>query len=99
MIFHGFWLVSTVFQGGFMVFGFKKKRYKGKDGGDDDDDDDDIDDIYIMVKCLFVCMFVTKNHHFHGFSWFLVGFRGFWLVSMVFHGFWLVFMVFQGSFM
>ena len=29
---------------------------------------DDGDDIYIMVKCLFVCMFVTKNHHFHGFS-------------------------------
>ena len=29
-----------------------------------DDDDDDDDDIYIMVKCLFVCMFVTKNHHF-----------------------------------
>ena len=27
-------------------------------------DDDDDDDIYIMVKCLFVCMFVTKNHHF-----------------------------------
>ena len=26
--------------------------------------DDDGDDIYIMVKCLFVCMFVTKNHHF-----------------------------------
>ena len=25
---------------------------------------DDDDDIYIMVKCLFVCMFVTKNHHF-----------------------------------
>ena len=27
-------------------------------------DDDNDDDIYIMVKCLFVCMFVTKNHHF-----------------------------------
>ena len=35
------------------------------DGGDRVDDDGDI---YIMVKCLFVCMFVTKNHHFHGFS-------------------------------
>ena len=35
----------------------------GSDGGDGGDGD-----IYIMVKCLFVCMFVTKNHHFHGFS-------------------------------
>ena len=42
--------------------------------GDYDDDDNHIieqihgevydSDIYIMVKCLFVCMFVTKNHHF-----------------------------------
>ena len=25
---------------------------------------DGLVDLYIMVKCLFVCMFVTKNHHF-----------------------------------
>merc|ERR1739837_50245 len=43
---------------------------------------------------------------FHGFSWFLLGLHGFWLVSMVFqvgfmvfHGFWLVSMVFQVGFM
>jgi len=42
-------------------------------GEDDDDhydkdyeDDDDVedDDIYIMVKCLSVCLSVTKNDHF-----------------------------------
>ena len=31
---------------------------------DDDDDNDKNSDIYIMMKCLFVCVFVTKNHHF-----------------------------------
>ena len=30
----------------------------------DDDDDDDDDDIYIMMKCLSVCLSVTKNDHF-----------------------------------
>ena len=45
------------------------------DGGNDDDlsgdydddgdnDDDDNDDIYIMMKCLSVCLSVTKNEHF-----------------------------------
>ena len=27
--------------------------------------DKDYDDIYIMMKCLSVCLSVTKNHHFH----------------------------------
>ena len=27
-------------------------------------DDDGDDDICIMTKCLSVCVFVTKNHHF-----------------------------------
>ena len=32
-------------------------------------DGDDSDDIYIMMKCLSVCLSVTKNHHFlFGFS-------------------------------
>ena len=34
-----------------------------KDGGEDNDDDD-YDDIYIMMKCLCVCLFVTKYDHF-----------------------------------
>ena len=35
------------------------------DGGDGDDDaSDGDDDIYIMMKCLSVCLSVTKNHHF-----------------------------------
>ena len=44
----------------------RRRAWAGGELGliDDDDDDDDDDDIYIMVKCLFVCMFVTKNHHF-----------------------------------
>ena len=29
--------------------------------GDDDDGDDNGDDIYIMMKCLCVCVIVTKN--------------------------------------
>ena len=33
-------------------------------GDDDDDDNDNDDDIYIMMKCLSVCLSVTKNHHF-----------------------------------
>ena len=40
----------------------------GDEGGDDVDDDyddeDDGGDIYIMVKCLSVCLSVTKNDHF-----------------------------------
>ena len=40
-----------------------------EDGGDndsvdDDGDDNDDDDIYIMMKCVSVCLSVTKNHHF-----------------------------------
>ena len=31
---------------------------------DDDDDNDKNSDIFIMMKCVFVCVFVTKNHHF-----------------------------------
>ena len=31
--------------------------------GDNDEDDED-DDKYIMVKCLSVCLSVTKNDHF-----------------------------------
>ena len=31
---------------------------------DNDDHDDDDDDIYIMMKCVSVCVFVTKNDHF-----------------------------------
>ena len=34
------------------------------DDDNDDEDDDDDDDIYIMMKCLSVCLFVTKNEHF-----------------------------------
>ena len=35
------------------------------DNGDGDDEDDDgDDDIYIMMKCLSVCLSVTKNDHF-----------------------------------
>ena len=63
------------------------------------------DDIYIMMKCLFVGVsrkmitFLKGLSVNHGFSrWF----HGFWLVSMVFqggfmffHGFWLVSMVFK----
>ena len=30
----------------------------------DDDDDDGDGDVYIMMKCLSVCLSVTKNHHF-----------------------------------
>ena len=30
----------------------------------DDNDNGDDDDIYIMMQCLFVCVFVTKNHNF-----------------------------------
>ena len=44
----------------------------GDDDDDDDDEDDDLyrqdqgndDDKYIMVKCLSVCLSVTKNDHF-----------------------------------
>ena len=40
--------------------------YESGDGDcdDNDDDGDDNDDIYIMVKCLSVCLSVTKNDHF-----------------------------------
>ena len=41
----------------------------------------DVGDIYIMMKCLSVCLFVTKNEHF------LVGFHGFQDSFRVFHGF------------
>ena len=34
------------------------------DGDDGDDDDDDDDDIYIMMKCVSVCLSATKNNHF-----------------------------------
>ena len=34
------------------------------DDVDDADDGDDGDDKYIMVKCLSVCLSVTKNDHF-----------------------------------
>ena len=34
------------------------------DDGDDNDDDFSVDDIYIMMKCLSVCLSVTKNDHF-----------------------------------
>ena len=30
----------------------------------DDNNDDDGGDIYIMMKCVSVCLSVTKNHHF-----------------------------------
>ena len=62
------------------------------------------DDIYIMMKCLFVGVSrkmitflkgLSVNHScsrwFHGFSWFLVSFHGF---SRWFHGFSWFFMVF-----
>ena len=35
-----------------------------EDDDDDVDDDDDDGDKYIMVKCLSVCLSVTKNDHF-----------------------------------
>ena len=35
----------------------------------DDFDDDYDDDIYIMMKCVCVCLSVTKNHHFPLPSW------------------------------
>ena len=31
---------------------------------DNGDDDGHSDDIRIMMKCVSVCVFVTKNHHF-----------------------------------
>ena len=34
------------------------------DVNDEYEDIDDYDDIYIMMKCLSVCLSVTKNHHF-----------------------------------
>ena len=39
------------------------KTYSGlnDDFDDNDDDDDDYDDMYIMMKCLSVCL---KNHYF-----------------------------------
>ena len=60
--------------------------------------DYDDDDIYIMMKCVYVCLSrkmstflkgLSVNHEsdvtqFHGFSWFLVGFHVF---SRWFHGF------------
>ena len=54
-----------------------------------DDGDDNVDDKYIMVKCVSVClsrkmiivclfvMFYGFARKFHGFLWFLVGFNGF----------------------
>ena len=57
-----------------MVMPTKKRKVDEDDVGDIGYNgiiksmDMDDDDIYIMVKCLFVRMFVTKNHHFHGFS-------------------------------
>ena len=71
------------------------------------------DDIYIMMKCVYVCLSrkmstflkgLSVNHEsdvtwFHGFSWFLVGFHVFSRWFHGFHGFWLVSMVFQGGFM
>ena len=57
-----------------MVMPTKKRKVDEDDVGDIGYNgiiksmDMDDDDIYIMVKCLFVCMFVTKNHHFHSFS-------------------------------
>ena len=47
----------------------------------DGDNQAEGDDIYIMMKCLSVCLFVTKNEHF------LVGFHGFQDSFRVFHGF------------
>ena len=38
--------------------------HDGDDGDDGDGDGDGDGDIYIMVKCLSVCLSVTKNHHF-----------------------------------
>ena len=54
---------------------------RDRDHVDDEDDDGVDDDIYIMMKCLSVCLFVTKNEHF------LVGFHGFQDSFRVFHGF------------
>ena len=48
--------------------GADKRPGDDDDGGDyggDDHGGDDHDDIYIMMKCLSVCLSVTKNHHFH----------------------------------
>ena len=39
-------------------------RHNDHDDDDDNDNDDDDDDIYIMMKCLSVCLSVTKNDHF-----------------------------------
>ena len=36
----------------------------GDDDEDEDGDDDEDGDINIMTKCVFVCVFVTKSHHF-----------------------------------
>ena len=41
----------------------------GEDDEGDDYDNDAYDDIYIMMKCLFVCLSVTKNDHFLLPSW------------------------------
>ena len=45
-----------------MALAASSDHQHGDDDGDGDEEDDD--DIYIMMKCLSVCLFVTKNEHF-----------------------------------
>ena len=42
----------------------KASMLAGDDGDDNSDGVKDDDDIHIMMQCLSVCLFVTKNDHF-----------------------------------
>ena len=64
MVYHGFWLVSMVFQGGFMVFhGFWLVSIVFQRG--------------FMVYHDFWLVSMVFSWWFHGLSWFLVGFHSF----------------------
>merc|ERR550534_3308611 len=95
MVSHGFWLVSIIFQGSFMVFGWFPWFFKVVS--------------WILLVSMVLHGGFMVSHGFWLVSIIFQGSfmvsHGFWLVSMlfqgsfmVFHGLWLVSMVFQGSF-
>ena len=95
MVFHGFWLVSMGFQGGFMVFmvfGWFPWFLKvvswfllGFHGFSR----------WFYGFSWFLVGFHGFSRWFHGLSWFLVGFHVFQGSFIFFHGFWLVSMFFK----